>query len=379
MSPSNSSPSRYTEVSSILNAVQQAVADKSPIKIVGGNSKFFYGQSIDHSLEGQELAVSGYQGVVSYEPTELVLTARCGTPLRDIESVLADQYQMLPFEPPHFAETATIGGTIACGLSGPIRPYSGSVRDFVLGVRMINGKGEDLTFGGQVMKNVAGFDVSRLMTGALGTLGIILEVSIKLLPKPEAEITIQQECDQAQALKIMNQLAGQPLPLSAACHVDGILSLRLSGFPSALKSAHEKIGGQLMENADVFWHSVKEQQHPFFSTQNDQKSLWRISVPPASEVLDFNEDCFVDWGGAQRWYFISSKGELSVEEIRRRALKYKGHATLFRSNSKLTSNKNEQIDVFSPLSPEIKKIHHRLKQSFDPDGIFNIGKMYKDF
>ncbi|MFK8068927.1 MAG: glycolate oxidase subunit GlcE [Gammaproteobacteria bacterium] len=379
MSPSNSSSNGFTEIASIANAVQQAAADKKQIQIVGGNSKTFYGHSIAHKLEGQELVVSGYQGVVSYEPTELVITARCGTSLKEIESVLADQNQMLPFEPPHFAETATIGGTIACGLSGPARPFTGSVRDYVLGVRMINGKGEDLTFGGQVMKNVAGFDVSRLMTGSLGTLGIISEVSLKLLPKPEAEITIQQECDQKQALEVMNKLAGQPLPLSAACHVDGILSLRLSGFPSALKSAHEKIGGQLMQQADVFWRSVKEQQHSFFSTNNDQKSLWKISVPPATTPLNFEEDCFVDWGGAQRWYCINSKDDLSVEEIRHRVAKHKGHATLFRSNTKLTSNKNKQIDVFSPLSPEIKKIHHRIKQSFDPDGIFNIGKMYKGF
>lgn len=273
--------------SSIIDSVQQAATEKTPLKIIGGNSKSFYGREI----AGQELLVSDYKGIISFEPTELVITVRCGTPMSEIEAVLADQNQMLPFEPPHFDQNATIGGTVACGLSGSCRPYTGSVRDYVLGVRCINGKGEDLTFGGQVMKNVAGFDVSRLMTGSLGTLGIILEVSLKLLPKPEAEITIQQECDQKQAIDLMNKLAGQPLPLSAACYESGILSIRLSGFPSALKTAHEKIGGELLENDQIFWKVINEQQHSFFSS--DQKSLWRIAVPPATEPLDFEEEVLI--------------------------------------------------------------------------------------
>ena len=344
----------------IIEVVNQAVARKTPVKIVGGNSKAFYGREI----EGDDLPVSAYKGIVSYEPTELVVTARCGTSLSEVEAVLAEQNQMLPFEPPHFGIQATVGGTVACGLSGPIRPYTGSVRDYVLGVRLINGRGEDLTFGGQVMKNVAGFDVSRLMTGALGTLGVILEVSLKLLPKPEAEITIQQEVDQQKAISLMNQLAGQALPLSAACYEQGKLSLRLSGFPSAIESAYKKIGGQLLGNSDAYWRSIKEHDHAFFSGSD---TLWRFSVPPATEPLNFKEDCFIDWGGAQRWY----RSDLSAEEIRKIVHSKRGHATLFR-------NENDQSDAFSPLSPEIKKIHQRLKQSFDPAGIFNPGKMYPD-
>ena len=344
----------------IIEAVKQAATRKMPMRIIGGNSKAFYGRKI----QGEELDVSGYQGIVSYEPTELVVTARCGTPISDVEALLAEQNQILPFEPPHFGESATVGGTIACGLSGSARPYSGSVRDYVLGVRMINGKGEDLTFGGQVMKNVAGFDVSRLMTGSLGTLGVILEVSFKLLPRPEAEITIQQECDQQQAISLMNKLAGQALPLSATCYEQGKLSIRLSGFPSAIESAHKKIGGQLQETGDAYWRSIKEHEHDFFA---GEKPLWRIAVPPATAPLDLEEQSLIEWGGAQRWY----RSDLPAEKIREIVHSKRGHATLFRST-------DDQPDIFSPLSPEIKKIHRRLKESFDPYGIFNIGKMYQD-
>ncbi len=344
----------------IIEAVKQAASGKVPVKIIGGNSKSFYGCKI----EGEDLDVSGYKNIVSYEPTELVVTARCGTPISEVEALLAEQNQMLPFEPSHFGGSATVGGTIACGLSGPARPYTGSVRDYVLGVRMINGKGEDLTFGGQVMKNVAGFDVSRLMTGSLGTLGVILEVSFKLLPKPEATITIQQECNQQQAIALMNKLAGQALPLSATCYEQGKLSIRLSGFSSAIESAKKEIGGEMLENSDAYWRSIKEHQHDFFV---GDKPLWRIAVPPATEPLDLDEDCFVEWGGAQRWY----RSGLPAEQIREIVHAQKGHATLFRHG-------DDHVDVFSPLSPEIKKIHQRLKESFDPDGIFNIGKMYSD-
>ncbi len=342
----------------IIEVVKQAASRKAPVKITGGNSKSFYGRKI----EGGELDVSAYKNIVSYEPTELVVTARCGTLISEVEALLAEQNQMLPFEPPHFGESATVGGTIACGLSGPARPYTGSVRDYVLGVRMINGKGEDLTFGGQVMKNVAGFDVSRLMTGSLGTLGVILEVSFKLLPKPEAEITIQQECDQQQAIVMMNKLAGQALPLSAACYEQSKLSIRLSGFSSAIESAHKEIGGELLEHDDAYWRSIKEHDHAFFV---GDKPLWRIAVPPATKPLDLDEDCFVEWGGGQRWY----RSDLPAEQIREIVHAQKGHATLFRQT-------NDQSEIFSPLSPEIKKIHQRLKESFDPHRIFNIGKMY---
>ncbi len=345
----------------IIAAVKQAKELKKPLRIVGGNSKHFYGRRI----EGQILNVADYKGIVSYEPTELVITARCGTPLTEIEAVLAEQNQILSFEPPHFADTATLGGMIACGLSGPARAYTGSVRDFVLGVRMINGHAEDLTFGGQVMKNVAGFDVSRLTTGSLGTLGAILEASLKLAPKPETEFTIQLERDQQQAISLMNKLAGQATPLSAACYEQGKLNLRLSGFAGAIESAHKSIGGELLENDLDYWRSIKEQQHSFFSETSS--ALWRIAVPPATEHIDLNGEYMFDWGGAQRWY----RTDLSAEKIRQVVHANKGHATLFR-------NEKNATEIFSPLSTEVKKIHQRLKKSFDPEGIFNIGKMYQD-
>lgn len=344
----------------IITAVKDAIASNSPVQITGGESKSFYG----YHAAGTELNVSRYQGIVSYEPTELVVTARCGTPLIELESLLAEHQQVLPFEPPHFARSATVGGTVACGLSGPRRPYTGSVRDFILGVRMINGKGEDLTFGGQVMKNVAGFDVSRLMVGALGTLGIILEVSIKLLPKSDQEITLQFECDQAQALVLMNRWAGQGIPLSATCFEQGSLVIRLSGFPAALRSAQQKIGGLEMSDADHFWYTIREQEHAFFS---GSKPLWRIAVPPATGPLNLEGETLIEWGGAQRWL----RTDLPAEIMRVEVSQHGGHATLFR-------NADNKSEIFSPLSPAMKTIHQRLKQSFDPQGIFNPGKMYPD-
>lgn len=344
----------------IIAAVKDAISGNYPVQITAGGSKSFYG----YQLTDKELNVTRYQGIVSYEPTELVVTARCGTPLAELESLLAEHQQMLPFEPPHFARSATVGGAVACGLSGPCRPYTGSVRDFILGVRMINGKGDDLTFGGQVMKNVAGFDVSRLMTGALGTLGIILEVSLKLLPITEQELTLQFECDEAQALVLMNRWAGQGIPLSATCFEQGRLLIRLSGFPAALRSAQQKIGGEEMADADHYWPSIREQEHAFFS---GKKPLWRVAVPPASEPLNLEGETLIEWGGAQRWL----RTDVSADNIRAEASKHGGHAILFRN----TDNKSE---IFSPLSPAMKTIHQRLKQSFDPHGIFNRGKMYPD-
>jgi glycolate oxidase FAD binding subunit len=360
----------------ILQVVRAAVANKTSLNIIGGNSKNFYG----NLSKGEALNTSDHRGIVSYEPTELVVTARCGTRLTDLELLLSEQQQMLPFEPPHFADTATVGGMTACGLSGPRRPYAGSVRDYVLGVRCINGKGEDLTFGGQVMKNVAGFDASRLMTGALGTLGVILEVSFKLLPKPEDEMTLQLEVDQQQAIEIMNRWAGQAVPLSAACYEEcidkktgnkntGRLLFRLSGYSAALQAAHKKIGGEIIPDADDFWRDLNEHKNEFFAG-NDNKPLWRLAVPSATSPLGLEGETIIDWGGAQRWL----RSEQSAEQIREQVNKQGGHATLFRSGHKSTGN----IEAFSPLSPALLTLHKRLKNAYDPGGIFNPGRMYSD-
>jgi len=342
----------------LSGSIQQAYESDTALRIVGGNTKAFYGRP----CEGQELSTTEHCGVVSYDPTELVITARSGTRLSELENVLAEQNQMLPFEPPHFGEAATLGGTIACGLSGPRRPYSGSARDFVLGVRCISGRGEHLQFGGQVMKNVAGYDVSRLMAGALGTLSVVTEVSLKVLPKPDTEITLHFEMEQQPAIDRMNELAGQPVPLSAACWHGGVMHLRLSGTEQGVEAARQSIGGTLDSEGDNFWMQLREQTLPFF---DNDTSLWRLSVPPATQKIEMEDSILVDWGGAQRWV-CSNEGATKIREVVSRV---DGHATCFR-------NQGEIDEVFHPLPDPLMQLHRNLKQSFDPKGIFNAGKMY---
>lgn len=349
------------DVSSVLQEkVLDAITQHIPVQIVGRNTKAFYGRA-DVS---EPLSVAGHCGVVSYEPTELVITARAGSSLAEIEALLATQGQMLPFEPPYFGAHAqdTLGGTIACGFSGPRRPYAGSARDVVLGVKVLTGKGEILKFGGQVMKNVAGFDVSRLMVGALGTLGVLLEISLKVLPKAESEKTQVFSCDVQEAIRRMNAWAGQSLPLSAAMFIDGQLYVRLSGSHAGLSEACRKLGGEALLNDDVLWASVRDHTHVFF--QGDS-SLWRISVPPATPPIDIPGSWLIEWGGAQRWL----KTSMASEALRERVAAAKGHATLFRGD-------DPQGQIFHPLSPALMALHQRLKAEFDPHGIFNHGRMY---
>jgi len=341
--------------------VAEACGSGTPLQIQGGGSKAFYGRPAG---AGKPLVVTGHRGIVCHEPKELVVTARAGTSLEELEATLAAEGQMLPFEPPCFAPGATLGGAVACGLSGPARPYRGAVRDFVLGLRLINGRGEVLRFGGEVMKNVAGYDVSRLMTGALGTLGLILEVSLKVLPRPEQELTLVQERSEAEAIEQMNRLAGQPLPLSAACH-DGLnLYLRLSGTDSAVQAARGLLGGEMLEKGRDYWRGVREQTHGFFC---DDAPLWRLSLPSAHPPLDMPGRQFVDWGGAQRW-LISDQPAATLRRTLERAA---GHATLFRGGDRTG-------EVFHPLSPALQRIHRQMKRAFDPLGILNPGRLYRD-
>jgi glycolate oxidase FAD binding subunit len=293
----------------------------------------------------------------------LVITARGGTPLRELEATLAEKGQMLPFEPPHFGPRATLGGTIACGLSGPRRPYAGAARDFVLGTRVLNGRGEILRFGGEVMKNVAGYDVSRLMVGALGTLGIMLDVSLKVLPKPVEEITLAQPGTAAEALEIMNRWAGQPLPLSAGCFDGDRLYLRLSGAAAGVNAARALIGGDLVDDGPAFWDSLREHTHPFF---RGAAPLWRLSVPPGAPPLPLSDETLYDWGGAQRWL----ETDETPDRIREVAAQVSGHATLFRGGDR-------SGEVFHPLARPLEALHRNLKQAFDPHGIFNPGRMYR--
>jgi glycolate oxidase FAD binding subunit len=343
----------------LAQRVRQAGADGTPLCIQGSGSKAFYGRACD----AKSLPVAGHAGVVAYEPTELVITARAGTPLAEIEAMLAAKGQVLPFEPPHFGPGATLGGMLATGLSGPRRPWAGAVRDAALGVKLINGRGEVLRFGGQVMKNVAGYDVSRLMAGSLGTLGVILEASIKVLPRPAAELTLALEADAEDAARHMLAWGRQPLPLSASLHHDGRLWLRLCGAEQGVAAARAAIGGEVADSA--IWAAVREQRLAFFQTD---RPLWRLSLPPAAPALALPGETLTEWGGAQRWL----ASEAAPEAIRARAQAAGGHATWFR-------NHDGAAPVFQPLAASLLALHRSVKRALDPLGLFNPGRLYPDY
>jgi len=336
------------------------------LRVRGGGTKDFYGAA----LTGDTLDTQKYAGIVEYEPTELVITARAGTSLAAVERAMRARGQMLGFEPPHFGEGGTLGGAIASGLSGPRRPYAGAARDFVLGVRVLDGTGEDLTFGGRVMKNVAGFDVARLMTGALGTLGIITEVSLKCLPLPKAETTLVQECSADQSIHLVNEWGGQPLPLSATCYHDGHLYVRLSGAPPAVTAACAKLGGRELGDADAFWTSVRDHRHAFFApTLTGGAPLWRLSVKSTAPYTDLGGEQLIEWGGALRWLRATDK--TNVARMRAWVVAQGGHATLFRGSA-------GEVPVFQPLDATMTALHRRLKAVFDPHGIMNPGRLLAD-
>lgn len=345
----------------LQDRIREAYNDKTALEIVGGNSKRFYGNSNVQKSEVIETRI--HQGIISYEPSELVITARAGTPLKEIEALLAENNQMLPFEPPHFGEHATLGGAIATGLSGSRRPFTGSARDFVLGTKIISGKGEIMSFGGQVMKNVAGYDVSRLMVGALGTLGLLLEVSIKVLPIPDTEVTQCIGMSQQDALKTMHELNQTSLPLSALAYENEKLYVRLSGAQSAVSSARKKVGGESLMHAENFWQQVNEQTHSFF---DEDKSLWRLSVPYTANI-SLNENTFIDWAGALHWLY----SDKSAEEIQQHAIEQGGAAILFK-------DANSSQERFPPLQAKIKQLQINLKLRFDPYGTLNYGRLYSE-
>ena len=338
--------------------VKQAATDNSTLRIHGGNSKAFYGNPVS----GENLDTREHYGILEYEPSELVIRARSGTPLADIEALLAEQHQMLTFEPPHFATGGTLGGAVASGLSGPRRPFAGAVRDAVLGVGLINGRGEALNFGGQVMKNVAGYDLPRLMAGAQGTLGLLTDVSLKVLPVPETDYTLKQVCSQQEAILRFAEWMMKPLPLSAACWHDEHLYLRLSGSESGVRHAQHQLGDTILEHETDWWQDICDHRHAFFQ---DSKPLWRLSVPPATPPLSIAGDWLIDWAGGQRWLYSTE----SATHIRHVAASVGGYATLFRNGS-------DDEAAFHPLPTALYKLQQRLKQAFDPDGIFNPNRLY---
>jgi glycolate oxidase FAD binding subunit len=351
----------------MIDEFRARILERKPLRIRGGGSKDFYGGP----LSGEIMDTRAHAGIVSYEPTELVVTARCGTPLAELESALAARRQFLACEPPRFSG-ATVGGAVAAGLSGPRRAAVGSLRDFVLGVRIMDGEGRVLKFGGEVMKNVAGFDVSRLMTGSLGTLGLILDVSLKVLPLPAGDASLRFEMPQDKALEAMNRWAGQPLPLVASGWQDGVLTIRLSGAQAAVLAACRTLGGEpLGAAADEFWNGLREQSAAFFAGPETHGPLWRLSVPSVAAPLELPAPQLIEWGGAQRWL----RGEADASQLREAAARAGGHATLFRGGH----GEQRGGGVFAPLQPALMEVHRRLKQSFDPYGVFNPGRMYPEF
>lgn len=351
---------------SLIEQVQAARAAGTPLDIRGGGSKAWYGEA----PSGTPLDLRPLAGISSYEPTELVVTVRAGTPLAELEAALAERGQCLPFEPPRFGAASTVGGMVAAGLAGPARAAVGGVRDYVLGATLLNGKAEVLSFGGQVMKNVAGYDVSRLLAGSLGVLGVICEVSLKVLPLPPATATLRFELDEATALQRLNDWAGQPLPLNASAWWEGMLVLRLSGAAAAVQAAQHKLGGETIDPALAagFWTGLRDQTDEFFvgalKAVERGASLWRLSLPQTAPPLKLSGEQLVEWGGGQRWLCTSAAGSA----VREAAALAGGHATLYRSQDK-------SAGVFAPLKPPLDRIHRELKRAFDPDGLFNRGRL----
>jgi glycolate oxidase FAD binding subunit len=340
----------------IAATIEHAAAHGQALYIRGGGSKQ---QLLGRDCEAQALDVSGHSGIIDYHPSELVLTARAGTPLVAILDVLEQERQTLPFEPPVFGGRATLGGTIACNLSGPARPWAGSARDLLLGVKLIDGRGQLLNFGGRVMKNVAGYDVSRLQAGALGTLGVLSEISLKVMPLPEHSLTLVYEAGAAEAVDTMNRRAGQSGLLWGACWLDDRLYLRLSGAAAAVKHTATVWGGQVVPDGADFWRALREMTLPFFA---GPQPLWRMSLKASAPALNPG---LIDWAGAQRWL----RGDFNLEDLQRTASAAGGTVTLFRGGDR----RGELRPAADAVSARLQR---RLKQTFDPQGILNPGRLY---
>jgi len=338
----------------------EATARREPCRIAGGDTKRFIGRPVGGSL----LWVGSHRGILRHDPAELVLTARAGTPLAEIETRLAEHGQRLPFEPPHFGDAATLGGTVACGLSGPARAWSGPLRDFVLGARVMTGDGRALRFGGEVMKNVAGYDVARLMAGSFGILAVLLDVSLKVLPRPAGEHTRVLELDERAALERLADLGRGPLPLSASAWIEDRLYLRFDGSEATLEDVAKRVGGEALRECGSFWASLREQTHAFFA---GDRPLWRCTVSPLAPSLPLPGPRLLEWNGLQRWYRCDA-GAGAFEA----AAAAGGHATLFR-------HAPPGAEPFAPLAPPLLRIHRALKQVFDPAGILNPGRLYAEF
>jgi glycolate oxidase FAD binding subunit len=354
----------------LIDQIHTARAAKGRLHIVGGDTKAFYGDA----PQGEALNAAPLKGISAYEPSELVVTVRAGTPLAELEAALAEKSQHLAFEPPRFGAAGTVGGMVAAGVSGPSRATAGGVRDHVLGVTLINGRGEVLSFGGQVMKNVAGYDVSRALAGSMGTLGVIAEVSLKVLPLPVLSATLRFEREQAAALTQMHAWGGQPLPITATAWWEGMLVVRLAGARAAVASAQQRLGGEVIEPAmaATFWQGLRDHSDEYFvgaakaaASDTGSVALWRLSLPQTAEPIDLPGEQLIEWGGAQRWLCTAA----SASQVRAAAQQAGGHATLFRAREK-------SAGVFHPISGANLRIQRELMNAFDPEGVFDAGRLY---
>jgi glycolate oxidase FAD binding subunit len=340
---------------SLQQQVRAAVESKTSLAVHGGDTKKFLGRRI----EAEPLDMREHSGIVHYDPAELVLTARCGTALKDVEAALEERGQILACEPPHFGDDATFGGMVAAGLSGPRRPWSGAVRDFVLGCRVIDGRARVLRFGGEVIKNVAGYDVSRLLTGSFGCLALLTEVSMKVLPRAQECRTLRIDMDAAEALRRLALWSREPLPITAACHDGQALCVRLEGGHGSVRAGAARLGGEHIDNS--FWSALREHQLPFFQ---GSRPLWRLSLPPATKPLGLAGDVLIDWAGAQHWLLTDEP----AATIREAAVRARGSAICYRGHG----------TPFHPLTEPLLALHRRLKSNFDPLGLFNPGRLYAE-
>ncbi len=371
-------------LSQFREQIIEAGKQNQVLSIQGGNTKSWYGNPGQASI----LSTSSYRGILDYQPEELVITACAGTPIAEIESTLAKNNQILPFEPPHFGEDATFGGVIAAGLAGPARISTGNLRDFVLGTRLMDGRGEDLSFGGKVMKNVAGYDVSRLLPGSLGTLALLLEASVKVLPKPAATASLRCKMSAINALKILNEWAGQPLPLNASAWIshtgnEGEVTIRLAGAKAAVTSAsrmmQDRLGATALDDseADLFWRNLSEQQLSWFSQIPNDYALWRLSLPANCPVLELPKNCLpeiiMEWHGQERW-IQGPANQSTAHALQKLALQHGGHATCFRSFSAEGFERFTRLES-NPLTAGLEAVQKRLRHSFDPFGVFTTGRL----
>ena len=376
----------HPQINAFREQILNAAKNKTSLSIEGGGTKSWYGNPNSYT----KLDTCAYSGILEYQPEELVITACAGTPLKEIEAVLKEKNQVLAFEPPHFGESATFGGAIAAGLAGPGRITVGNFRDFVLGTRILDGKGQDLSFGGKVMKNVAGYDVSRLLPGSLGTLALLLEASVKVLPKPAATATLRCQISQEKALKILNEWAGQPLPLSASCWIgstkggDGELTFRLAGAAAAVKAAIPLMSSLVMaaevkeDIAEHFWNDLREQKLSVFANLDADQTLYRLALPAACGPITIPgaaDEIILEWHGQQRW--IKAPGdEATFNAIKAIANSHGGHATRFRQGTNVDPS-NQRFTLLSEQthSKALEAVQERLRSAFDPAGVFATNRL----